>query len=218
MAFSASAEALTTTLTFNNTAPTNSVTSYGLNGSYTENGVTLAATEGTNLYTVDPGFSNVDGRWSNGGADGSDYGNLQIANESGITKPTGGVTGRLQFNTPSSLQSLQAVGLAQGSGQLILTGNFYGGGTIQQIFNTLSNNVWSTFYLSQSWNNLTSVDLTFNYTINGILAIDNVVVTATPVPLESDALPVVGSALFMAGGLWWKRRCSQTKISDFAAK
>ncbi|MBJ7901501.1 MAG: hypothetical protein GC158_16645 [Cyanobacteria bacterium RI_101] len=30
--------------------------------------------------------------------------------------------------------------------------------------------------------------------------------TATPVPLETDALPILGSAAFMAGGLWFKRR------------
>ena len=35
--------------------------------------------------------------------------------------------------------------------------------------------------------------------------------TATPVPLESDALPVVGAAAFMAGSLWFKRRRAQAK-------
>jgi hypothetical protein len=40
---------------------------------------------------------------------------------------------------------------------------------------------------------------------------------AIPVPLESDALPVVGSALFMAGGLWWKKKHNQAKAHlDFA--
>jgi len=41
---------------------------------------------------------------------------------------------------------------------------------------------------------------------------------ATPVPLESDALPVVGSALFMAGGLWWKKKRAQAKVAEFVAK
>ncbi|MFN5514782.1 MAG: hypothetical protein ACK5CA_08535 [Cyanobacteriota bacterium] len=40
-------------------------------------------------------------------------------------------------------------------------------------------------------------------------------VAATPVPLESDALPVVGATLFMAGGIWWKRKRQQTKVSEF---
>jgi hypothetical protein len=35
--------------------------------------------------------------------------------------------------------------------------------------------------------------------------------SATPVPLESDALPIVGAAAFMAGGFWFKRRRAQAK-------
>ncbi|MFN5513297.1 MAG: hypothetical protein ACK5CA_00710 [Cyanobacteriota bacterium] len=42
--------------------------------------------------------------------------------------------------------------------------------------------------------------------------------SATPVPLETDALPVVGSAVFMAGGLWWKRRRAQAKVAEFTAQ
>jgi hypothetical protein len=38
------------------------------------------------------------------------------------------------------------------------------------------------------------------------------------VPLESDALPIVGSALFMAGGLWWKKKRAQAKVAEFVAK
>jgi hypothetical protein len=37
--------------------------------------------------------------------------------------------------------------------------------------------------------------------------------SATPVPLESDALPIVGSVVFMAGGLWFKRRRAQAKAN-----
>lgn len=37
------------------------------------------------------------------------------------------------------------------------------------------------------------------------------------VPIENDALPVVGSALFMAGGMWWKRKRAQAKANDFIA-
>jgi hypothetical protein len=40
--------------------------------------------------------------------------------------------------------------------------------------------------------------------------------TATPVPLESDALPIVGAVAFMAGGMWFKRRRVQAKANlDF---
>lgn len=38
--------------------------------------------------------------------------------------------------------------------------------------------------------------------------------TPTAVPLESDALPVVGSALFMAGAMGWKRKRQQAKVSE----
>ena len=41
-------------------------------------------------------------------------------------------------------------------------------------------------------------------------------VQGTPVPLESDALPIVGAAAFMAGGMWWKHRRAQAKANlDF---
>ncbi|MFN5513792.1 MAG: hypothetical protein ACK5CA_03340 [Cyanobacteriota bacterium] len=48
---------------------------------------------------------------------------------------------------------------------------------------------------------------------------NNVVTTlgpATPVPIESDALPIVGAAAFMADGIWYKRRRAQAKANlDF---
>ncbi|QHV01541.1 choice-of-anchor R domain-containing protein [Synechocystis sp. CACIAM 05] len=43
-------------------------------------------------------------------------------------------------------------------------------------------------------------------------------INATPVPFESDALPVVGATLFMAGGLWWKKKRNQAKIAEFIAE
>jgi len=41
-------------------------------------------------------------------------------------------------------------------------------------------------------------------------------VSATAVPLETDALPIVGSALFMAGGLWWKKKRAGAKALDLS--
>ncbi|MFM7561093.1 hypothetical protein, partial [Cylindrospermopsis raciborskii] len=38
-----------------------------------------------------------------------------------------------------------------------------------------------------------------------------------PVPLESDALPVLASAAFMAGGMWWKRKRAQAKVPELVA-
>lgn len=40
--------------------------------------------------------------------------------------------------------------------------------------------------------------------------------TAQAVPLESDALPIVGAAVFMAGGLWWKKKRAGAKALDLS--
>jgi hypothetical protein len=56
-------------------------------------------------------------------------------------------------------------------------------------------------------------------TITDFAGTDDVIVSSnvTPVPLESDALPVVGAAAFMAGGIWWKKKRAGAKVSDFIA-
>lgn len=41
------------------------------------------------------------------------------------------------------------------------------------------------------------------------------VTSATPVPLETDALPIVISGLFTGGGVWFKRKRSQAKVAKF---
>jgi hypothetical protein len=41
---------------------------------------------------------------------------------------------------------------------------------------------------------------------------------ATAVPLESDALPILGATLFMAGGLWWKRRRAKVNLDPLSAE
>ena len=46
---------------------------------------------------------------------------------------------------------------------------------------------------------------------------DVILGTPTAVPLESDALPLVFSGLFIGGGVWFKRKRSQAKVSDFVA-
>jgi len=37
--------------------------------------------------------------------------------------------------------------------------------------------------------------------------------SATPVPLESDALPILGSVAFLGAGVWFKRRRAQAKAN-----
>jgi len=56
---------------------------------------------------------------------------------------------------------------------------------------------------------------------NGGFGSEEIAITsgsATPVPLESDALPIVGAAAFMAGGVWWKKKRAGAKVSDFVAQ
>jgi hypothetical protein len=45
---------------------------------------------------------------------------------------------------------------------------------------------------------------------------NNRVTFAAPVPLETDALPILGSAAFMAGGLWWKKKRAGAKALDLS--
>ncbi|MBE9204516.1 hypothetical protein IQ218_15040 [Synechocystis salina LEGE 06099] len=61
-------------------------------------------------------------------------------------------------------------------------------------------------YLGSGSNPVASYD---DLTLNG---------TATPVPFESDTLPVVGATLFMAGGLWWKQKRNQGKVAQLLEK
>ncbi|MFN5514156.1 MAG: hypothetical protein ACK5CA_05245, partial [Cyanobacteriota bacterium] len=58
-----------------------------------------------------------------------------------------------------------------------------------------------------------------NSTFTNFAGTDNSIVssTVTPVPLETDALPVVGAAAFMGGGIWWKKKRAGAKVADFIA-
>jgi len=57
----------------------------------------------------------------------------------------------------------------------------------------------------------------FSVTASGTsTTLNNRITFAAPVPLETDALPVVVGAAFMAGGLWWKKKRAQSKTNlDF---
>jgi len=51
--------------------------------------------------------------------------------------------------------------------------------------------------------NFDTVQVRYNSSSNALASLS---MTAQPVPLESDALPIISAAVFMAGGVWWKRR------------
>ena len=78
-----------------------------------------------------------------------------------------------------------------------LIGHLEGGGTIETSFSQPPDSVWNTHSLGSEWNNLTAVEIT---SPDGFHAIDNLVVTAVPIPA---AVWLFGSAL---AGLGWMRR------------
>lgn len=114
------------------------------------------------------------------------------------------------------------------------------GYVIRSSVDNFSSNLSSGFFVSQfstftsfsvdltapSFQNITN-DVTvrvytFSPASNPVGAYDNIslngTATATAVPFESDARSVVGATLFMAVGVWWKKKRSQSKIAKFVAQ
>ncbi|MDB9465939.1 choice-of-anchor C family protein [Dolichospermum circinale] len=77
---------------------------------------------------------------------------------------------------------------------------------------TLANMGWlsKTFSFVADSNSTTLSFASLDNTAHGP-ALDNVVVTATAVPWETDALPVVGSTVLFGFGLWCKNKLSQNR-------
>ena len=67
-----------------------------------------------------------------------------------------------------------------------------------------------------SFNNPFTLTANQNYTLSaplpgsGVSQISSITVDATPVPWETDALPVVGSVILFAGGLWARNKFVKT--------
>jgi len=93
-----------------------------------------------------------------------------------------------------SLDSLDAISLGSG---IFMTGFYAAGGTVQ--FNVGYPAEWTSFDLDSSWNALERVEFSMGGDGFGA-SIDNLVVTAVPVPA---AVWLFGSAL---AGLGWMRR------------
>jgi hypothetical protein len=75
----------------------------------------------------------------------------------------------------------------------------------------------SSTYTGQTLATLGIVPGSYSWTL-GNTAQDAITLNATAVPLETDALPVVVSAAFMAGGIWWKKKRAGAKVADFIAQ
>ncbi len=168
-------------ITFNGSAPAGSVTDYGANGSYIEQGFTLTATGYTRLIstssTAIPPFVSA--------YNATDY----IAFQNGANS----LTLASATATPFSLQRFDATRLYFAPMDLLtLTGNLVGGGSLEQTF-ILTGNQWSPFTLNSSWINLSSVNIVAS---QGFIGLDNIAVAQ----VQSPVVPIPTTVWsFMAG-------------------
>ena len=77
--------------------------------------------------------------------------------------------------------------------------------TVAQSFTTDALSGFQTFTFNSGFTNLTEVQ----FSDNSIVQFDNV--NVTPVPWETDALPVVGSTVLFGLGIWGKHKLAQRK-------
>ena len=133
-----------------------------------------------------------------------------------VGDPTTGIAGSFRY------ESITPVVLTAGNTYVI--GANYNTGThdLQLIFGTPLSTAPEITYLNGAASNGSADSIVFPQTNTccnaGFFGPNFQFQDATPVPLESDALPVVGATLFMAGGLWWKRKRAQAKAADFIAE
>jgi hypothetical protein len=102
-------------------------------------------------------------------------------------------------NNPFSLLSLDASNLHLGQvpGALEILGNYAAGGTVNTSIN-LSLDLWQTFAFDASWQGLSSVTISVATPGGWDPGIDNIVVSAIPIPA---AVWLLGSALGCLGWL-----------------
>jgi hypothetical protein len=127
-----------------------------------------------------------------------------------ITGPSSFATGATNFFPPSS---------SSGAPFAFVGSNNLGDPLVAFAPGYTGENISGTMTFANTTLSALSIDTSQSYTWtlddNG----DTITLqAAAPVPLETDALPVVASAAFMAGGLWWKRRRAKAKVADFVAQ
>lgn len=185
LVFSQCASALT--IDFNGTAPPGGAPN--VNPSYSTSGFTFTALSSTSIYLLDPDYDN-----SNAPPDNSDFFTMESGSPTAID---------LSSDNPTfSLQSFRAAAIYDDpAGNLTVTGNLSGGGSLVEVFALPSGNptaAWNTYTLASNWNNLTSV--TFEWG-DSYVGLDDVVVDGSTV-VATTAVPVMPLWLLsILGGL-----------------
>lgn len=164
--------------------------------------------------------------WSFSSSNSSGIGTFTTADVTPTPNTTYQITGITGTYTRSST-SYNITGLSNYNG--IADNKFQWSGTGSQIrttwggfgFKINTNNLVNLFFDSQAENVFGNSDI-FATDFGGAIGESGTITTsslepATPVPLESDALPVLASAAFMAGGMWWKRKRAQAKVPELVA-
>lgn len=198
LVFSQSASALT--LDFNETVAPGDADN--VNPSYSLSGFTLTSISGTSIYLLDPEFD-----LSNAPPDSSDFFTIEGGDPTAV---------ELTSSNPTfSLQRFDAAAIYDDpAGDLTVTGNLSGGGSLVEVFAIPSGSpsaVWATYTLPASWVNLTSVTFEWQDRFAGL---DNIVVdepgaTATSVeqvPVMPFWLLCILSGLIGFAGLGKLRR------------
>jgi hypothetical protein len=190
LAFAQCASALT--INFNETVSPGNATQQ--NPSYATSGFTFTALSNTRIYLLDPGYDT-----SNAPPDNNDFFTIEGGSPSAVD---------LTSDNPTfSLQSFDAAAIYDDpAGNLTVTGQVSGGGTLTQVFALPSGNPtasWNTYTLPANWNDLTSVTFAWSDAFAGL---DNIVVDgstaapSTPVPvMPLWLLSVLGGLIGLTG-------------------
>ena len=185
--------------------------------------ITFTETGGNVELTLN-GSLNVTGLTSNfGGFSGSGFiipnGEFVAINPgAGDNIPTEYYTDALA--NPSNL----AFGTGNSSGETTSSGSFFAVDPLN-LLGGGSSVLFPLDYNGEQLNSTATYELTDFFTLgltpgtytsdfNSTLAVPDSItinVQATPVPLESDAAPILGAVAFMGVGVWWKRRRAQAK-------
>ena len=146
---------------------------------------------------------------------------LSSGNFTSLGSPAGSLSGSFQFDTvTNAFSNINITTTAASSFASRTYTTFVFGNSGTAIFSTgdpdeqigLSFTDLALDYLS----NPSTFGATESQDGVGTRTTNDIQATGTPVPLETDALPVLVSGLLVGTGIWWKRRKSDAKAIDFS--